>query len=321
MSPPAAGLAVLLHVAVAALLLWSPVHKPTDDPETPIEVTMEQPPPPPEPKPAPKPESKPEPKPAPPKAQPPQPAQLPGLVAPGAIGPKDTAPPMERGETTRTLPGENADKSPEKPEPPQQALAKPAEPAPPPPPPPPQPTLEKELPPIEAAPAPLTSRDIAALAPPTPQHKAEPPKQPSPAPAAPRPVPPQLAPSPLSNPALNKPAPRKGEQPRSTFVNPADTYAQNTLSTAYLQGVVARVMNYRADILGANPRDFAVVRFTIARNGKLLGITILNSTGNESLNQNVISAFQSVQPFQPLPADLPGDAVSFTLTLSPRPVR
>ncbi len=324
MSPPAAGMALVLHVLMAAFLLWAPVHHPPDRAPDPIEVTMEAPPPPPEKKPTLEPPKPPPPKPEspPPKAQ--QPMPLPGLVAPGIIGPKSTAPPMERGETTRELPTQKSEQptpkeeaAPPPAEAPQQALARPAEP-PPPTPPPPAPTLEKELPPIEAAPAPLTSRDIPKPAPPPPEKKPEPPRPPQPHAQPARPAPQQIAPSPLSHLPRNAPSQRPSEPPRSTFVNPADTYAQNTAADSYLQRVAVQVSRYQAELVGTTPNDYVVARFTIARNGSLLGVSIVKSSGKQSLDQGLITAFRTVAPFPPLPADVPGESVTFTLTFGPR---
>jgi TonB family protein len=326
MSPPAAGLALLLHAAVAAFLIWAPAHHHSDT-EEPIEVTMEAPPPPPEVKPEPKPEPQPEPPKAAPQP-PPQPKvqaapQLPGLAPAGKIGDKDTAPPMEKGLPTHEPPAPKEDS----PSPPQQAMAAPPQTAPVPQPP--APTLEKELPPVEAPPAPLSSRDIPNPAPPKPEPpkpepaKPEPPKveaaKPAPPPphVPPAPTPPQLAPSPLSRLPNNQASRRQSEQPRTTFVNPADTYAQNTVRTAYLQQVVMKVSNYRFDGAGLSPNDSVVMRFVIARNGSLLSIDVVRSSGKRILDRDAVSAFQQANPFPPLPSELGGDAQAFVLTFFP----
>jgi len=305
MSPPAAGLALLLHAAVAVFLIWAPSHH-HPDAEEPIEVTMEAPPPPPEVKPEPKPEP---PKPAP---QPPPPPkvqaapQLPGLAPAGKIGDRDTAPPLEKGLPTHEPPAAKEDA----PAPPQQAMAAP--------PPPPPPTLEKELPPVEAPSAPLTSRDIPNPTPPKPEPKPEPPRPaPPPQHVQPAPPPPNLSPSPLSRLPNNQAARRQNEQPRTTFVNPADTYAQNTVRTAYLQQVVFKVSAYRFDGAGLSPNDSVVMRFVIARNGTLLSIDVVRSSGKRNLDRDAVSAFQQANPFPPLPSELGGDAQAFVLTFFP----
>lgn len=322
MSPPAAGMALILHVLVAAFLIWTPTHHP-DEPDNPIEVTMEAPPPP-EPKPEPKPEIE-KPKPPPPPAAAAPVLDRLGLPPAGPVGPKSTAPPMERGLPTYEPPAQKAEPpvpkqepaaQPPPPQQQQQATAQPAEP-PPPPAPAPKPTLEKELPPVEAPPAPVTSRDIPRITPPVPERKPEPPPQ---RPVPPRPAAPpspQLQPSPLSRLPRNAPSQRQTEQPRSTFVNPADTYAQNTILEAYLQRVVYQVSQYRFDGTGLSPTDSVVARFTIARNGGLLAVSIVRSSGKPSLDRDAVTAFQQTGPFPPLPAEVPGDSRTFTLTFYP----
>lgn len=331
MSPPAAGMALLLHVLVAAFLIWAPTHH-HDEPDDPIEVTMEAPTPPaPEPKPEPKPETKPEVQKPPPKAAPPPPQQttaLPGLAPRGAIGPKNTAPPMERGLPTDELPPEKAEQPKPKDEAPppqvleQQALARLAEPPPPPPP----PTLEQELPPVEAPPPPVTARDLPRIAPPVPEKKPEPPPKPVPPQQQPQqqaqqprpPAGPQLQPSPLSRLPRNAPSQQRETQPRSTFVNPADTYAMNTVAESYQYRVVDQVGRYQANLSGAAPTDNIVVRFTIARNGSLLSVAVVQSSGKPTIDRGLITAFQTVAPFPPLPPEIPGDSATFTLAFGPR---
>jgi TonB family protein len=309
MSRPAVMLALVLHVLVAAFLLWTPTdhHDEFDDA---IEVTME----------APKPQPPPTPKPPPQQA----PALDPlGLPPAGPVGPTSTAPPMERGLPTHEPPAEKAeqptpkDEPAQKPEPPQQAMAEPAESMPPPP----SPTLEKELPPVEAPPPPLTSRDIPRYSPTVPERKPEPPpSQPQQRAQPPRPalpLSPQLQPSPLTKLSRNAPSQRSTEQPRSTWVNPADIYAQNTILDAYLQRVVYQVSLYRFDGTGLSPSDSVIASFTIARSGSLLAVRIIRSSGKPSLDRDAIAAFQQTAPFPPLPVEVPGDSRTFSLTFFP----
>jgi TonB family protein len=327
MSPPAAGMALLLHVLVAAFLIWAPTHHPDEPDAPPIEVTMEEPPPqPPEPKPEPKPETKPEVQKPPPKAAPPPPQQttaLPGLAPRGDIGPKNTAPPMERGLPTDEPPPEKAEQPKPKDEAPppqvleQQALARLAEPPPPPPP----PTLEKELPPVEAPPPPVTARDIPRITPPVPEKKPEAPRTPQQHQQAQPPRPPagpQLQASPLSRLPRNAPSQQRDTQPRSTFVNPADTYAMNTVAESYQHRVVDQVARYQVNLSGAEPTDTIVVRFTIARSGSLLSVAVVQSSGKPAIDRGLITAFQAVSPFPPLPSEIPGDSATFTLAFGPR---
>jgi TonB family protein len=324
MSPPAAGMALLLHVLVAAFLIWAPTHHP-DEPEDPIEVTMEAPPPPPpppEPKPEPKPETKPEvQKPPPPvaaaKPPPPPPASMYTPFQPaapvdkkneGAKRPTDAAPeakPVEKIEEA----------APEKSDAPQQALAQPPAPAPSPAPEP--PPLEKELPPVEVPPAPLTSRDFPKAAPPPePKPQPKPPVQAQPQ----RQQPPQtaLAPSPLSRlPPRGAPPPssREGTEPApSPFVNPADVRARNDIANNYLGRVVNSVSTRQSFTADASWLRLVVgVRVVIARDGRLVDISVARSSGNPEADKAVLQIFRATSPFAPLPPELPGNSFTFSL--------
>lgn len=111
MSPTAAALAVLLHVAVALALWWLPQLTPLHDiNEDPIDVTIEQPPPPPAPEPQPSvlPEAKPLPPPPPPQAA--QPAPSKSIQAPplGLPPPSPTTGETNKQEGPKNRPKEQA---------------------------------------------------------------------------------------------------------------------------------------------------------------------------------------------------------------------
>ncbi len=322
MSPPAAIGALLLHVLVAFLLWWSsPLHHDDDAEEKAVEVTMEAPPPPPpEPKPAPETPKPPPPAPA-AKPQPAPPPTMRGLAPAAPLGektqgagkPSETAPeakPVEKVE----------EPTPEKAEAPQQALAPPPAPTPPP--------LEKELPPVEVPSAPVTSRDIPRPAPPPPEPKPEPKPQPKPPQQTPPPPAPQtgIAPSPLSRlPPRGAPPPstrRDPGPPPSPFVNPADARALNDAADYYLQQV-----NYKISLQIFAPssqdelRLVVGVRFTIARDGRLLDVSVARPSGSPAHDGRIIAAFRAASPFPPLPAALPGDSMTFTLPIGTRQAR
>jgi TonB family protein len=343
MSPSAIAIAVLLHVAVALLLWWlAPLNNDDEKPD-PIEVTMEAPPP----KPEPKPEVKPAPEPPkPPAAQakpPPPPPQPPlamrGLVPAAPLGEKTEGAGKPRNDTPEAKPTEKIEEpAPEKSDTPQQAFAPPpaavAPPAPvapaPEPAPPPPPPLEKELPPIDAPPAPLTSQDFPKAAPPPPEPKPQPQPQPPPKPQLQQRPPVQaqpqqrqpapqtaLAPSPLSHlPQRGAPPPstrRGNEPPSSPFVNPADARARNDLADTYLQSVNYKISSQPVTASADWVRLLVVVRFTIARDGRLVDISVARSSGNPEADRNMLQTFRAASPFPPVPAGLPGDSITFTM--------
>ena len=317
MSPPAAVLALLLHALVAFLLWWSsPLHQ-TDDPEEkPVEVTMEAPPPPPVPKPVPE---TPKPPPTAPaaKPQPAPPLNMRGLAPAAPLGEKTQGAGKPSETAPEAKPTEKVEEpAPEKAEAPQQALA--------PPPPPTPPALEKELPPVEVPAAPVTSRDIPKSAPPAPEPKPQPkPPQQTPQPPAPQTG---IAPSPLSRvPPRGAPPPstrRDPGPPPSPFVNPADARAFNDAADYYLQQV-----NYKISLQIFAPssqdelRLVVGVRFTIARDGRLLDISVARSSGNPGHDGRIVAAFRAAAPFPPLPAAIAGDSRTFILPIGTRQAR
>lgn len=332
MSPPALVLAALLHALVAAFLLWTPVHHPADTDEA-IEVTMEAPPPPPpEPKQEPAPEA---PKPPPVAAAkpppPPPPLNLRGLQPAAPLGEKTEGPGKPSDKRPNVKPTEKIEEpAPEKSEAPQQALAPPPPPAPEPPAPtppaptPPAPTLEKELPPLEAPAAPLTSRDFpkAAPAPPKPEPKPEPkpPVQAQPQPQPQRPPAPAprsaLAPSPLSHlPPRGAPPPSVGRdnEPSSTFVNPADVRARNNISDFYLQQINYKISQQHTTASEDWVRLSVVIRFTVGRDGRLLDASVARSSGVPEADNHMIQVFHRAAPFPPLPPEMRGDSITYTV--------
>ena len=92
----------------------------------------------------------------------------------------------------------------------------------------------------------------------------------------------------------------------------------NTIATSYQHRIATQIARYQADLHGVEINDFAVARFTIARNGALLEISIVSSSGKQNLDRGLIAAFQQVAPFPPLPAEIPGDSATFTLSFGPR---
>ena len=307
MSPTAAALAVLLHLATALALWWvSPLnHRTTEVEDRAIDVTIEKPAPAP-----PEAEAKPTPPPAPPKPSPPKAAPAPlGLSPPSptiADTPKQVVPTPE----TRQLALPPAQQEPQpdpqtRPSPPlrdrQQALA-PQEAAPPLP-------LERSLPPLEAPPPPLTSKDFPKAP------RAQPPARPQvhvAPPAAPHHQ--QLRPSPLSSlPQRQAPADPQATAPSATFVNPADQYSQARAVDQYLWTVANKISQYRYHSNEANEQGTVVLRLVISRDGRLLDVSIARSSGMVNLDRGLIEAARAAAPYAPLPNVLHGPQVAFTL--------
>ncbi len=345
MSPAAVGLAVLLH-AVAALALWWLAQEPKAPAEPALEVYFEPPPKPPEPKPEPppEPEQKPEPKPQ-PQPQPQQPPPMPPIEAlkPPAdiVADKATqAPP--KGDKAK-----DADLAPPPPPlqdvlpSPDQDLAPPTaadfakvEPAPPPPTPappspepptPPAPQQKTPTAPPSAAgelpkppePAPPAPKQQALATPPAKPQPPQPPQPQPPKPPMPQLQKPEYKPSPLSTaPSRRPPAGTQSENPSpSPFVNPADTYSKARAADNYLWQVVRRLQGYRYQANTSATQGITVVRVVIARDGRLLNVTVSRSSGVPEFDQGVLAGVRSGSPYAPLPPDIRGDSATFDLPL------
>lgn len=213
----------------------------------------------------------------------------------------------------------------------------PAPPVPAPPAVPPTPSLQSILPsPGEDLPAP-SAADFAKVEPapkpptPAPQQKtppapqqqalAKPPEKPQQQQQAKPPMPqlqkPEYKPSPLSTaPSRRPPAGTQSENPSpSPFVNPADTYNKARAADNYLWQVVRRLQGYRYTANVSATQGITVVRVVIARDGRLLNVTVSRSSGVPEFDQGVLAGVRSGSPYAPLPPDIRGDSATFDLPL------
>lgn len=179
------------------------------------------------------------------------------------------------------------------------------------------------------APAPPPLREerpalVPELLPPTPSELAKPSPEPPPKPeqqalVAPPPAPkPELRPSPLTTAPQRRPpaAPPAAEAPsQHPFVNPADTHNRARVSDNYLWQVVRKLSGYRYQAQTMASQGLTVVRVVIARNGRLLDVSIIQSSGVPEFDQGVLTGVRSGSPYSPLPPDIKGDSATFTLPL------
>ncbi len=363
MSPTAAALAALLHVAVALAFVWGSSGDPAEAVEEAIEFTVQEfTPPTPEPQiPA---APAPEPAPVAPPAQPPgaraaappstsvptpspQPNAQPsvasrlGLPPPRSLTPAPRAipaPPQADPKPPESKPPETAAAEPAKPEeePKQEAKPEPEPPkqqeaaaAPPPAPPPPEIKLEEALPPLEAPPPPIAAQDFPKPAPPPPAPppprppQAPPPPQPQPQQRAQTPPPPQqqqrLQPSPLGHaPQQRPPANSQAAAQPSPLTNPASQYGQRKAQDDYLWLVIQRISQFhytpKASVISES--GVVVMRITVARDGRLIDVSLSKSSGFPTLDNGVMDTIRQASPFAPLPADIPGAQHTFILPVN-----
>jgi protein TonB len=182
------------------------------------------------------------------------------------------------------------------------------------------------MPPVEAPPPPLSSSEVARLMPAPPVPPPAPPRSvPEAAPKAP-PSPPALQARPAAPPPpAPPPAPRQSPQPSPlggghggpssaavspTFVNPAAS--QIRAKEAYLWQVIRRFSQYLPDLREKNEGGTVVLRFVIARNGRLVDASIVRSSGVIALDRGLLEAVRAASPYPPLPNEIPGNQVEFT---------
>lgn len=178
------------------------------------------------------------------------------------------------------------------------------------------------MPAVEAPPPPLSSSDVARLMPPPPPPPPPTPPQPVPE-AAPKAPPPP--PAVQARPAPPPPAPRQQPQPSPlgggqpgqssasvspSFVNPAAS--QLRAKEAYLWQVIRRFSQYLPDLRERNEGGTVVLRFVIARNGRLVDASIVRSSGVIALDRGLLEAVRAASPYPPLPNEIPGNQVEFT---------
>jgi protein TonB len=194
------------------------------------------------------------------------------------------------------------------------------------------PSLLQPAPPVEqAAPAPQPQAPPPSPADrgksgtiPVPQQQHGPPQRlheqqalaaPHPPPQAPRP---EWRPSPLTTtPQPRPPAAAPGAEPPSQhpFVNPADTYNRARVSDNYLWQVARKLSGYRYQANTNANEGLTVVKVVIARNGRLLDVSVVRSSGIPEFDQGVLVGVRQGSPYSPLPPDIKGESASFTLPL------
>lgn len=292
MSSAALGLAILLHILVVLAIWWLSQDRFHFTPgEEVVEVTLE-------------PLPKPEPPPPPPPQQ--QAMQAPPPPIDGLRPPAD----ITADKPTQVPPAEQS-KAPPAPAPPME------QPTPTP------PSLLQPAPPVQqAAPAPQqrtpppAPTDLAKPGPtPAPQQQALAAPTPHPPPQAPKP---ELRPSPLTTTPQRRPpaAPPGAEQPsQHPFVNPADTYNRARVSDNYLWQVARKLSGYRYQANTRANEGLTVVKVVIARNGRLLDVSVVRSSGIPEFDQGVLAGVRQGSPYSPLPPDIKGESAAFTLPL------
>jgi len=101
----------------------------------------------------------------------------------------------------------------------------------------------------------------------------------------------------------------------SHFVNPADAYNRARAADNYLWQVAMKLQGYRYQANTNASRGTTVVRVTIARNGRLLAVEVIRSSGVPEFDNGVLAGVRAGSPYSPLPPDIQGESASFNLPL------
>jgi protein TonB len=102
------------------------------------------------------------------------------------------------------------------------------------------------------------------------------------------------------------------------LVNPAQGAAQTRAKDAYLWQVIRKFSQYLPDLRQKNEGGTVVLRFAIARDGRLMDASIVQSSGVIALDRGLLEALKAASPYPPLPAEIPGGTVVFTQPIAAR---
>jgi TonB family protein len=82
---------------------------------------------------------------------------------------------------------------------------------------------------------------------------------------------------------------------------------------AYLQRLADSISKYKFSSQDQDVEGRVSVRFTIARDGQLIDVSIARSSGKPALDSQTLEAFRATAPFSPLPPEIKGESATFTL--------
>ena len=158
-----------------------------------------------------------------------------------------------------------------------------------------EPSLEKVLPPVPEAPR-ITGREFAKT-PPAAQTRAPPP-------------------------------PSRQERPRRPPQQQAAEGTERTAGAAtedgnrrarqdYLWQIVSKLSQYRfyQSSHAERTQGIVVTRLTLARDGRLLDVSLVSSSGSPNMDRGVIDTIRSASPFAPFPAEMTVDRHTFTVPI------
>ncbi len=98
-------------------------------------------------------------------------------------------------------------------------------------------------------------------------------------------------------------------------MNPAGAYNHARVADNYLWQVARKLVGYQYEANVSVSRGTTVVRVVIARNGRLLDVSIARSSGVPEFDRGVLAGVRAGSPYAPLPDDIKGASATFDLPL------
>jgi protein TonB len=181
-----------------------------------------------------------------------------------------------------------------------------------------EPTLEEAIAPVDAPPA-VDGREFAEATPvpPSPPASAPPvhalaPKPP--AVAQPKPQPPAVTRALRED--RREGAPGTAAHPAS--ISPGQGAAQRRAEEDYFRQIVQKISRYRFYSREQNSaaQGLVVTRLTLARNGQVLDVSLLKSSGSPTLDNAVVQTIRQASPFPPLPPETAGGTQTFVVPVN-----
>jgi protein TonB len=104
----------------------------------------------------------------------------------------------------------------------------------------------------------------------------------------------------------------------SSFVNPAAASEQTRAKDAYLWQVIHKFSQYLPDLRGKSEGGTVILRFVIARDGRLVEASVAKSSGVVALDRGLLDSLRAASPYPPLPAEIPGNQAVFVQPIAAR---
>jgi TonB family protein len=178
-----------------------------------------------------------------------------------------------------------------------------------------EPNLEKILPPVQG-PQMITGRDFAMTAPPAAakspsvQERVKAPPLPSPIRQA---VPKRAA----QQDAAGKSDGKARDAP-SPVTRTATNYTNQQARQDYLLQIVRKLSQSRfyPQSREESERGVVVARLTVARDGRLIDVSLAKSSGFPNLDRSVMDTIRKASPFAPMPAEIAADGHTFVVPIN-----